>query len=228
MDIEKYRNLSLLDLVYTNIKDSILSGKYAPGQRLVVSELSKELGVSHTPINESLNRLVAEGYVEFMPRRGMKVKELELEEILEVMEVRNMFEMYCAPKIIGKAESEPAYLETLEEYVGLMCNAGYETVNKDYKAFFDIETKFHLALVEASNNKKLVQMYSNLKANSFFYYKIVCGNMIFTPERYKSACDEHREIVEAVKFGDPDSLIKAINKHMQNTMEYLRSFPSSK
>ena len=70
LNLEQYVSVSLVDVVTEKIRSNIYSGKYLPGQRLVVREISEELGVSHTPVKDALNRLVSEGYVVALPRRS--------------------------------------------------------------------------------------------------------------------------------------------------------------
>ena len=60
LKIEEYVSYSLVDVVTDKIRSNIFSGKYLPGKKLVVREISEELGVSHTPLKDSLNRLVSE------------------------------------------------------------------------------------------------------------------------------------------------------------------------
>ena len=57
--IEEYVSCSLVDVVTDRIRSNIFSGKYLPGMKLVVREISEELGVSHTPVKDALNRLVS-------------------------------------------------------------------------------------------------------------------------------------------------------------------------
>ena len=128
MDLESFKSLSLLDMVYLRIKEDILSGRYAAGERMVVSRLSEQLGVSHTPINEALNRLVMEGYVEFIPRKGMKVRELDMTEIAETYEIRKMVELYSADKVIARAKADPAFLPEIRRLERMVAEGGYEPV----------------------------------------------------------------------------------------------------
>lgn len=222
MDLEHFKNLSLLDMVYARIKEDILSGKYKAGERLVVSRITEELGVSHTPINEALNRLVVEGYVAFMPRKGMRVRGIDMTEIRETYEIRKMFELYCADKVIERAAGDPSFigeLRALEQAIG---EGGYAAAVSDgFQTFFAREGDFHTAMIEVCGNQKLFQMYQNLKANGVFYYKIVSEGQLLSEERYNRSLREHAAIVEAVAARDIGQLREILAAHLQRSIDYL-------
>jgi len=222
MDLEQYKNLSLLDMVYARIKDDILAGKYQAGERLVVSRLTEQLGVSHTPINEALNRLVVEGYVAFEPRRGMRVRGIDLTEIRETFEIRKMFEAYCADKVVETAAADPDYLNDLRQLERSIGEGGYETaVADDFQSFFARESAFHEAMVQVSGNRKMFQMYQNLKANGVFYYKMMSEGQFLSEERYHHSIAEHAAIIEAVEALDAERLRTELDSHLRHSIEYL-------
>ena len=113
--LEQYISVSLVDVVTDKIRSNIYSGKYLPGQRLIVREISEELGVSHTPVKDALNRLVSEGYVVALPRRSMVVKEYSNIEFIDNYDQRMMIELYYADEIMKRAKEDPSMLEDMEE-----------------------------------------------------------------------------------------------------------------
>lgn len=222
MDLEHFKNLSLLDMVYARIKDDILSGKYQAGERLVVSRLTEQLGVSHTPINEALNRLVVEGYVAFEPRKGMRVRGIDMTEIRETYEIRKMCELYCIDKVIELAKSDPSFIAEMRQLERAIGEGGYQAAIDDgFQTFFAREGAFHSIMVEVSGNQKLFQLYQNLKANGVFYYKMVSEGQLLSEARFHQSLSEHAAIVQAVEAGDADGLRKALASHLQRSIDYL-------
>ena len=218
-EIEKYNSVSLLDIVYRQLKSDILKGKYKPGDRLVLGQLSKELGISHTPINLSLNRLVSEGYVEFMPRRGMRVKKVTIDDIRGIFEVRKMFEMNCAKGMVEKAQESPEFVESLVACNDEMYRYGYrKTLEDEFFKYFEGETQFHSLTVETSPNKKFVHMYQDLNANSLYYSKLA---KFLSERRYEETKLEHLRIIDAIKGHGVKALEGAISTHLENSFEYL-------
>ena len=92
-DLSQYTSTSLVEIVTNTIRKNIYNGTYAPGEKLIVRELSEQLGVSHTPIKDALNRLVSEGYVEAPPRKSMYVKPFSIMDLMETLYVRAMCEL---------------------------------------------------------------------------------------------------------------------------------------
>ena len=163
-----------------------------------------------------------EGYVEFMPRRGMKVRELDMNEIAETYEVRKMVELYCAEKVIARAKSEPAYLKEVRRLEQTVAKGGYaEAVKDNFQAFFASEGLFHQHLIQACGNQKMYQMYQNLKVNGVFYYKIVSTQQLLSELRYQQSITEHAAIVLAITEGNVGALKDALANHLQKSVEYL-------
>ena len=215
-------NSSLLDSTYSHLKNMIIMGKYSQNSRLVVSKLSEELGVSHTPINEALNRLVSEGYVEFMPRRGMKVKKLTFEEIAETYEMRKMIELYCAEDMIYYAKTVPLYLEELHKCTDKQNEMGYKiNAENDMKHFFEYETYFHQLLLSATNNKQMFTLYRNLKSNGMFYYMMQSTHHKLSKTRYLQTMKEHGDILKALEDENLRRLKTLLTKHLEKSQANL-------
>ena len=81
--------------IYSIIKKAIVSGEYAPGFWLQEVELSKELGVSRSPVREALKQLSADGLVKEIPNKGTFVREFTQKEIIEIYEIRELLESYA-------------------------------------------------------------------------------------------------------------------------------------
>ena len=86
--MKKIQSDNLVDLVYQRIKEMILNGMIKPGDKMNKMELSEQLGVSITPINEVINRLTGEKFIEKRGRKGYFVKELTLKDLTEFFTVR--------------------------------------------------------------------------------------------------------------------------------------------
>ena len=75
------------EYIYEKLKDEIVDGKLASGERIIIREVSKKFGVSGVPIREALNRLQQDGLVEIIPHVGAKVVEFDLKKFKEIMDV---------------------------------------------------------------------------------------------------------------------------------------------
>jgi DNA-binding GntR family transcriptional regulator len=100
MGTDILKSTTLIETTYANIKKDIIENHFKPGVKIVVRELSERYEVSETPIKQALNRLVTEGLVESIPRRGMKVKSITWSEIDDIMEMRLMMDLYFVNSVI--------------------------------------------------------------------------------------------------------------------------------
>src|SRR3954469_3053658 len=95
-DMEQQRVKNFTEEAYQQIKGFILRSEIYPRQKIIVEELSKQMGISRTPIREAMSRLIMEGYVHQVLNRGFFVKEITVNEIEELYGAREALEPYLA------------------------------------------------------------------------------------------------------------------------------------
>ena len=81
------------ELIYQELHDGILKGRYKPGERLDIEEIAAKMGTSRTPVREALRRLESEGLVASVPHRGTVVSQLSLDEVAELYHIRAVLEL---------------------------------------------------------------------------------------------------------------------------------------
>ena len=86
---------SLQDYAFQEIKKRIQNGDYSPGTKLNTQEISISLGISRSPVLAAINRLIALGLVEAIPRKGTVVAKLSVSQIRNIIEARQMMELFC-------------------------------------------------------------------------------------------------------------------------------------
>ncbi|MEG1857994.1 MAG: GntR family transcriptional regulator, partial [Pseudoflavonifractor sp.] len=106
---------TLVDQLYTKIKEDIVACNLTAGQKLIFRELAAHYSASETPIKQALNRLVAEGLVESVPRKGMWVRKITDSEILEILDIRLMIELYDIENVIIALNSNLKLRHMFEE-----------------------------------------------------------------------------------------------------------------
>lgn len=203
----------LVDLACDEIKDDILNKRLVPGQKIIVRELSERYNISVTPIKQALNRLVSEGIVESIPRRGMIVRQLSVKDITDSLETRRMIEMYSIPFVLKYSAQDSAFLEQLEENITLHAESimpAYET--KNFVKLHKIDFDFHTMLVSTMQNDRIMDIYRNLGTHCIITY--LYGKKVLN--RTLCSLEEHKAICEAIKAGDQDALSKAITTHIDN------------
>ena len=101
--MEQHNPRNLTEEAYQQIKGFILRSEIYPRQKIIIEDLSKQMGISRTPIREAMSRLVKEGYVNQIWNRGFFVKEITVEEVEELYGAREALEPYLAEQAAGRA-----------------------------------------------------------------------------------------------------------------------------
>src|SRR5262249_41724470 len=139
------------DGVYEVLRQCIVEGDFAPGQRLLSDALATELKVSRTPVREALRKLEAEGLVEASGRAGLTVRAISEEDLSELFYVREALEGMAA-RLAAENASEAATLD-LHALLDEMAEA---LAHSDLKLIRALTGEFHMAVCRASRNKRLM------------------------------------------------------------------------
>lgn len=186
--------LSMSDLAYLAIREGIIAGEYAPGSRLRERELSAEHEVSRVPIREALSLLEAEGLVITQPRRGAVVRQLTLEDIDELFDVRTSLEVLAARQAAVRVGAG-ASPDRLRE---LMATADEVTRLGDGAAIRDANTALHVEIVALSGNQLLADTMAPLVGRMRWLFAL-------TSDRDPAGqCREHHELCAAIEAGNAD------------------------
>ena len=104
--------LPLRDVVFNTLRTAIITGEFAPGERLMEIALAERLGVSRTPVREAIRKLELEGLVVMIPRRGSEVARITEAGLKEVLEVRCALEEFAVE--LACQRSDKASIEKLK------------------------------------------------------------------------------------------------------------------
>jgi DNA-binding GntR family transcriptional regulator len=198
----------LTKLVVDSIRDRILSGELAPGERLVEATLSTELGVSRMPVREALRTLAAEGIVTVEPRRGAAVAVHTPEQVQELVEVRATLEALNA-KLAAKRH-DPEQIRKLEQILAAGSKVSEKT---DLAQLHADNSNFHEALAQVAANATLREMVRSLRDRTA---------VIFAPhsrKRAKQNWEEHAAILRAVVAGDAELAGLLAARHVYSASE---------
>ncbi len=191
--------------VFENLKQAIILGEIAPGQRLVETHIADTLDISRTPVREAIHKLELEGYLQKLPRGGYAVLGMSREDIEETFGIRSVLESYAARlAAIKHKKEELGPLETkAEEY--LMClNRG------EMDALPKINTEFHELLYALSRSPKLEKMINNLKDQIYRFRQIILRNKKMAKKSHK----DHKLMIESIKKRDADGVEKLVREHI--------------
>jgi DNA-binding GntR family transcriptional regulator len=197
--------------VYSTLRGRIITGAVKPGDRLRLTELALELGVSEMPVREALRMLDRDRLVTMESHRGATVVDLSLELAAEIVTVRTHLEMLAFEDAIGRHVE--ADLDGLDLLLNRMAKALYRN---DSRRFSEINRDFHRNLYAPGRNQTLKSEIEALwdrlwltRDRSIFALK---------PERMIEAHREHLEMVAMLRAGKKHSAIKAAKNHRSATM----------
>ncbi|KYH30689.1 GntR family transcriptional regulator [Neomoorella mulderi] len=202
----KVPNYTLQNDVYVYLRNNILKGKLKPGERINETVISKKLSISKSPIREAMRKLEADGLITIKPRIGCFVIKLDAETAREIYEARQAIEGFAVRLLANKSNEELVedLLEILKEYK--------ETVeNEDHVGRSEVDTKFHLRIVTAAGNSKLVKLFMTFRDQSLLLKNIAS----YLPGRQNQSLIEHQEIVKAIQNKDYSLAQEAIINHIE-------------
>ena len=107
--------LPLRDVVFNTLRQAIITGEFAPGERLMEIALANRLGVSRTPVREAIRKLELEGLVKIIPNKGAYVTGITPKDVQDIYMIRSMWEGMCARW--ATEHITPEQIEQLEEIV---------------------------------------------------------------------------------------------------------------
>lgn len=205
LKIDEY--LPLRDVVFKTLREAILKGDLAPGERLMEIKLANQLGVSRTPIREAIRKLELEGLVVMVPRKGAEVAKITEKDLRDVLEVRASLEelaisLACERISDEKIKELKSALEEFRTVIG----------GNDVTKIAQMDVAFHDVIFEATNNARLVQMVNNLR-EQMYRYRLEYLKDFSTHERLD---EEHMQIFEAVSERDSERAKELIRKHIYN------------
>lgn len=196
---------SLLDQAYNEIKLRIITCGYRPGEVLSEAAISDELKIGRTPIHQAIHRLMMDGLITIMPRKGVMVAPAGVDEVMEIIDVRLVTECYCARLAADRADDSE--LQDLQRIV----DASEKVTNqRDVEKMMLFDREFHDTLARAARNTILADVLRSLHERSLRFWFISLRD----PDHHRNVLSQHRAIVAALKSRQPDAAENAMREHI--------------
>lgn len=205
--IAQLQRHSLANLVQVEIERMILDGELGSGAKLTEATLAEQLGVSRGPIREACRMLEEAGLVRTEKNRGVFVRNVPIEEALEIFELRAVMDLYVGRKLAQGLST--VQIREIRQLADAMDHAVKADNALDYHRF---NLKFHDRLLELSGNAKLMTTYRKL-VNELSLFR----RQNLTTESMTVYSREHRQIVKAIVAGDAEAAGQAMYQHVMNS-----------
>lgn len=204
LDSGPYDGARVADWIYGALREGILTGRLAPGDRLRQQELATQFDVSHSPVREAIARLASEGLVTVRPRRGAEVNALDPTEVAEIYEVRILL--------------EPAALDLAFERAGIdgdkvLSGAQQSAAGASPSELFERNRAFHRQLYVGCGNRRMISILDSLwdSVTAMRMFEAYTAD----PDETARSNTEHLAIARVVAQGDRVEAVRLLDAHVR-------------
>lgn len=208
---KKFR--SITKQIAEELRDGILSGNLAPGEKLSEEKLATSLNVSRIPLRDALRRLETQGYVTFLSHSEVIISMPTIDEVEDYYSIAGVLEGLAGRLAVERATAEE--VSRLRELHQLLKQA-YKS--KDLRRYFDVNGRFHGFIAEMARNERLrrliIQMRQGIQKTRILSLQL--------PRRLDYSMREHDQILDAFLKRNSDLAEALLLKHLGNQMQAVR------
>lgn len=193
------------------LRDMIANERFHPGARVNVEELTRELGVSRTPVWEAIHRLEQEGLLVRIPHRGVFMAELTLQQARDLYEVRQPLEAMA-----GRLAAQRIDDATLRRMEQLLDRQRLVVERGDVVAYSRSDFEFHAAVYDAAGNPYLQEVLERIKSQ-------MRPLSLHVEPILRALLEDHERLLAALRSRDPDRAEAAFREHNQHLIEAIHA-----
>ena len=197
---------------YQEIKRRINRLEYRPGAYLNEAQISRQLQIGRTPVHQALDRLMLEGLVQIIPRKGVVVQSISLDEVLQLLEARLVNEVHCIELATERATD--AHISALQS---LLASAEPLVRARDREKLMNVDREFHRLISDAAGNAIIADILRILHDRSLRFWFIAVGDDL----QLRRIAQEHKAIVAAIKQRNRRLAGAAMRKHIASSREHI-------
>jgi DNA-binding GntR family transcriptional regulator len=203
-----------LTAVVDALRQAILGGELAPGQRLVEAELCESLGATRGTVRSALMELDHEGVVERSPNKGARVRVVSLQEALQIAEVRMVVESLCVAKAAEKiTNADVVRLRGLAKQMKDLAKGG------DVVGFAELTHQVFETYVRIADQPVAEEVLARLRArNTRHRFRLT-----YRSGRPQVSLPYWLDLINAICNRDPDAARSALQRHAENVQEAMKA-----
>ncbi len=199
--------------VLNTLRERIVNQEIPPGAKLREQDLAHEFRVPRTRIREVFGALEQRGLINRIPNRGAVVARLDLSQVFDLYDVREVLEGLCARLATLNAPPE-SWQELLDYFSGPLAE---HAAKGEFDAFLAGYERFRRRLLEAANNPLLAQMLDSIYEKT----QVLIRRIIILPDRAKTGLREHIAVLEAMRRGDAEAAERLRRENMRSAKAWL-------
>ena len=203
---------------YNYIKNLILTHQLDANTLYSETKLSKELGISRTPMREALQCLSQDGYITVIPSKGFRIRQLSQKDMKETIQIRCAIEGFCTQCLANEYNTSKGK-QTIER-LGEILKKQKESLsaNDDYESFINYDHEFHLVLVNYIENEEINHMFQRL----MYLIRLTTQSALQVEGRSIGTVDEHEEYYEKLKTGDGNEAYRILISHLMMPLNIVK------
>lgn len=187
---------SLRQQIYEYLQQEIQAGRLVPGSFINLNEISEHLGVSKTPLRDAIIQMECEGFVSILPRRGVLLKCLTLEDIKDILEIlgalessvlRSVFDNITSNRIVKMEQLNAEMRRRIQENT-------FEVFDPQY---YSLNIAFHDVFLELSSNMAMKPLLSTMKQRLYDLPRLA-----YMKDWKWANCDEHDRLLSHIRNGE--------------------------
>jgi DNA-binding GntR family transcriptional regulator len=192
--------------VFSVLKERIIRWEYAPGHRFTEEGLCEEFGVSRSPVREALRMLVENKLVDKTPHKGYSVKQLDMQEIHELYDVRLALETFVIERLTQSEYPEEDWQELYHTWQDLQ-----KTSITNSSDFAKLDEDFHERLARWTGNRTLLDQIRSIDERLHF----IRVTDITSTERLRETCEQHLRILDCIRERNMDCAREALQLNIE-------------
>jgi DNA-binding GntR family transcriptional regulator len=186
--------------------------EYRPGAYLNEAQITRQLKIGRTPVHQALDRLMLEGLVQIIPRKGVVVQSISLDQVLHILEARLANELHCVGLAVERATKED--IARMQE---LLATAGPLIRARDREKLMNLDRAFHRLISDAAHNSILADILTMLHERSLRFWFIAFDDDL----QLRRVDEEHRAVLSAIKQGNRAEAEAAMRTHIESSCNHI-------
>jgi DNA-binding GntR family transcriptional regulator len=208
---------SLREQIYEYLRQEMDSGNLIPGSMINLAAISHELGVSKTPLRDALIQLETEGFVSILPRRGIQVKKMSLQDIKESYEIIGPLEASVLLAVFDRVTPQ-----LIARMAHLNARQSDTLDNNDFESYYRLNLEFHDIFLNLTDNGALKRTLTLLKQRLYDFPR-----RSYLKDWEYQHLNEHQALIDCIEKGDPEGaarVIKDVHWSFSVHEKYFRQF----
>jgi DNA-binding GntR family transcriptional regulator len=212
---------SLSDQVYAYLRRQMNQGDLLPGSTINIGEIANQLGISKTPLRDALIHLELEGFVTILPRRGVRVNQLTIEDVKNAYDAVGLVESFIIVECIDQINS--TNIKKLESLNNKMIS---DIENNNFSHLFKTNLEFHNLYLNISDNELLKKFILPIKHRLYDFPR-----QNYIQEWEMRNCEEHQQLIDYLKEGNSagaSSILKDVHWSFEYQKDFIYAFYAAK